>query len=135
MKLIIKKETAADKKPHRRDLILSILVFAAVAVFVYLVAAAINGKIQQGNLANFNAQAAAYGNQLTAELAANSSTCQQQNVINATKANMVCGSVFYCSYSSACQAQLPNLPSSTISILCDAFKSNRVIATGMCFKI
>ncbi len=134
MKLIIKEQEVGKKKPLNKELILVVLVFVGVAVFVYLIATTINGQIQQNNLASFNAEAAAYGNQLTSELSINSSACQQSATSNNTNLTLACGAVFYCRYSSACESQLPNLSSKTISILCDAFKSNRVIATGMCFK-
>jgi hypothetical protein len=134
MKLIIKKEEK-EKKKINKQFIAAIAFFIVIAVLVYFIAVSINHVSQQKDIAKLNAEAAAYGQQLTSEISANSTACTQNySFINSSKAKIGCGSVIYCYYSSSCQYSGPQ-SSNTVSFLCDVFKPNQVIATGMCFKV
>ncbi|MCL4398867.1 hypothetical protein M1137_03680 [Candidatus Parvarchaeota archaeon] len=134
MKLIIKKEEK-EKKKINKQFIAAMAFFIVIAVLVYFIAVSINHVSQQKDIAKLNAEAAAYGQQLTSEISANSTACTQNySFINSSKAKIGCGSVIYCYYSSSCQYSGPQ-SSNTVSFLCDVFKPNQVIATGMCFKV
>ena len=134
MKLIIKKEEK-EKKRINKQFIVAMLFFVIIAVLVYFIAVSLNHVSQQKDIAKLNAEAAAYGQQLTSEIAANSTVCTQNySFVNSSKVKIGCGAVIYCYYSSACQYSGPQSPN-TVSFLCDAFKPDKVIATGMCFKV
>ncbi len=134
MKLIIKKEEK-EKKRINKQFIFAMLFFVIIAVLVYFIAVSLNHVSQQKDIAKLNAEAAAYGQQLTSEIAANSTACMQNySFANSSKAKIGCGAVIYCYYSSSCQYSGPQ-SANTVSFLCDAFKPDKVIATGMCFKV
>lgn len=134
MKLIIKKEEK-EKKRINKQFIFAMLFFVIIAVLVYFIAVSLNHVSQQKDIEKLNSEAAAYGQQLTSEIAANSTACTQNySFANSSKVKIGCGAVLYCYYSSSCQYSGPQSPN-TVSFLCDAFKPNKVIATGMCFKV
>ncbi len=134
MKLIIKKEEK-EKKRVNKQLIAAAIFFIVIAVLVYFIAVSLNHVSQQKNLAKLDAEAAAYGQELTREIAANSSTCMQNYTsVNSSKIKFGCGAVLYCYYSTACQYSGPQ-SANTVSFMCDAFKPEQVLATGMCFKV
>jgi hypothetical protein len=134
MKLIIKKEEK-EKKKINKQFIAAMVFFVVIAVLVYFIAISLNHVSQQNDIARLNAEAAAYGKQLTSEISTNSTVCTQNYTFaNSSKVKIGCGAVLYCYYSSACQYKGPQTPN-TISFLCNAFKPDQVIATGMCFKV
>ena len=134
MKLIIKTEEK-EKKKVNKQLIAAIVFFIVIVALVYFIAVSLNHVSQQKDIAKLNAEAAAYGQQLTSEIAANSTVCTQNySFANSSKVKIGCGAVIYCYYSSSCQYSGPQSPN-TVSFLCDAFKPDKVIATGMCFKV
>ena len=134
MKLIIKKEER-EKKRINKQLLAAAVFFVVIAVLVYFIAVSLNHVSQQKNLAKLDAEAAAYGQELTREVAANSPTCMQNyTFVNSSKVKFGCGAVLYCYYSTACQYSGPQT-TNTVSFLCNAFKPNQVLATGMCFKV
>ena len=134
MKLIIKTEEK-EKKRVNKQLIAAVIFFIVIVALVYFIAVSLNHVSQQKDIEKLNAEAAAYGQQLTSEIAANSTACTQNySFANSSKVKIGCGAVIYCYYSSACQYSGPQ-SSNTVSFLCDAFKPNKVIATGMCFKV
>ena len=136
MKITVINRNNPDRvKKINKQLIAAILFFAIIVVLVYFISVSLNHISQQKDLAKLNAEAAAYGQKLTSEISANSTVCTQNYTFaNASKVKIGCGAVFYCYYSTACQYSGPQSPN-TVSFLCDAFKSNNVIATGMCFKV
>ncbi|MGC8533820.1 MAG: hypothetical protein ACP5MV_04320 [Candidatus Parvarchaeum sp.] len=134
MKIIIKKEEVNRKKINKQ-FILAIAFFIVIVVLVYFIAVSLNHVSQKQDISKLNAEAAAYGQELTREIASNSSACSQNySFVNSSKAKLACGSVLYCYYSSSCQYSGPQ-SQNYVSFLCDAFKPNQVIATGMCFKV
>jgi hypothetical protein len=134
MKFIIKKGEK-EKKRINKQFIAAMLFFVVIAVLVYFIAISLNHISQQNEIVKLNAEAAAYGRQLTSEISANSTACTQNYTFaNASAAKLGCGVVVYCYYSSSCQYSGPQ-SSNIISFLCNAFKPNQVIATGMCFKV
>ena len=128
---IVKKDNPDDSKKINKQFIAAIAFFIVIAVLVYFIAVSINHVSQQKDIEKLNAEAAAYGQQLTSEISVNSTACTQNySFINSSKAKIGCGAVIYCYYS-VCGPQSSN----TVSFLCDALKPNQVIATGMCFDI
>lgn len=132
MKLTLKTE---EKRKINGQLIAVAASILAIVVLVYLVSVSLNHILQQNEAAKLNAEAAAYGQQLTSEIAANSSVCTQNySFNNSGSVKIACGAVVYCYYSSSCQYSGPQ-SANTVSFLCDAFKPNKLIAAGMCFKV
>ena len=135
MKIIIKRRENKERKLNKQ-LIAAMIFFVVISVLVYFIAVSLNHVSQNNKVAKLNAEAAAYANQLTAEVSANSSACTQNYSLlsNSSNPKIGCGVVFYCYYSSACQYSGPQ-SANYVSFLCDAFKPSQLIAAGMCFKI
>ncbi len=136
MKIIVRKaEKKVERKRVNTQFIAAIAFFIVIALLVYFIAVSLNHVSQQNQVSKLNAEAAAYGEQLTQEIAANSSACTQNySFANSSGVKIGCGAVLYCYYSSACQYMGPQ-SADTVSFLCDALKPNEVVATGMCFKV
>ncbi len=134
MKIIIKKKEGERTRLNKQFLAV-IALFIIIVALVYFISVSLNHISQQSQISKLNAEAAAYGQQLTSEISANSTACTQNySFSNSSKAKIGCGAVIYCYYSSSCQYSGPQ-SANYISFLCDAFKPNHVIATGMCFKV
>ena len=134
MKIVIKKQEK-EKKRINTQFIAVMAFFIIIAVLVYFISVSLNHVSQQNEISKLNSEAAAYANQLTSDVSVNSTACTQNySFANSSKAKVGCGAVFYCYYSSSCQYSGPQ-SSSYVSFLCDAFKPNHVVATGMCFKV
>ena len=98
MKFIIKKEEK-EKKRINKQFIAAMLFFVIIAVLVYFIAVSLNHVSQQNDIAKLNAEAAAYGQQLTSEISANSTACTQNySFANSSNAKIGCGAVIYCYY-------------------------------------
>lgn len=124
-----------EKEKTNVQFILSIVFFVAIVVLVYFISVSLNSVSAQKNLGRLNAEAALYGQQLTNEIAQNSSLCgQNSSSLNSSALNTACGVTLYCYYSPSCQYIGPQSQNG-LSIMCDALRPNRVVATGMCFKI
>ncbi len=132
MNIIIKKSTVQRK--INKWLVFAIVTFVAISFVSYFILNS-GAKVQQTNaLYTLNAECASYAQLLTSELAANSSACQQARDLNVSNGStFACGAAFYCSYSYSCASQKP-VQNNTLACLCDALKSNSVVADGLCFK-
>ncbi len=135
MKIIFKAKNV-EKKRINKQLIAVIASFVVIVALVYFIAVSLNHVSQNHEISKLNAEAAAYARQLTSEVSVNSSACTQNysSILNKSNPKLGCGVVFYCYYSSSCQYSGPQ-SNNYVSFLCDAFKPNQVIATGMCFKV
>jgi type II secretory pathway pseudopilin PulG len=133
MKIVIHRKEPREKIKINKQLLATIVFFVLFSILIYLLVTSLNAAAQQSKIASLNQAAAAYGDQLTQEFSVNSSACQQAD-LNATLAKVsICGAVYYCYYSSACQYQKP-AQTNSLSIMCDILEPNKVVATGICFK-
>ena len=80
-----------EKEKTNVQFILSIVFFVAIVVLVYFISVSLNSVSAQKNLGRLNAEAALYGQQLTNEIAQNSSLCgQNSSSLNSSALNTAC---------------------------------------------
>ena len=133
MKIVIHRKEPGERARINKQLLATIVFFVLFSILIYLLVTSLNAAAQQSKIASLNQAAAAYGDQLTQELSVNSSACRQVD-LNTTLAKVsVCGAVYYCYYSSACQYQ-PPVQANSLSVVCDILEPNKVVATGVCIK-
>jgi hypothetical protein len=134
MKIVLKKKEK-EKTKINFQFILAIMFFIAIVVLVYFIAITLNGVSAQKNVQNLDSQAFLYGQQLTRELSQSSALCSQNaSTVNSSVLSTACGVTLYCYYSPSCEYNASQYKND-ISIMCNAFKPNKVVATGICFKI
>lgn len=132
MKITVKRE-AVKRAVTNKWLIASVAIFAIAIALGYYISSSVASTQEVQQVGVLNQECAAYGQQLTTELAANSTACQQNTIVANSSISSVCGAVFYCTYSSSCAYTKP-VQTNTLSCLCDALTPTQVVLSGACFK-
>jgi CBS domain containing-hemolysin-like protein len=132
MKITLKRESIKHRV-FNKWIVIAVIIFAVAVGVGYFIAISVNSSQENQQIGMLNLECAAYGQQLTSELVANSTACQMNNVAGLSNATSVCGAAFYCYYSSSCAYSQP-VETNTLSCLCDALRFNQVVASGLCFK-
>ncbi len=134
MKLILTR-SSGERTGLNKWLIFAIVLFAVVALAVYYASSKANSAQQLQQVQILNQECALYGQQLTSELASNSTACTSLNssITPSNVTDVACGSVLYCSYSYSCASHKP-VTANTLNCLCTVLKNNKVILPGLCVK-